>query len=84
MNEMVITGAGVAVLGLLAAIFARPLATSQERVVQKLPAPLNRFYRLIGAGMPFDSPPWVAYNRIAGLLLVVFGAMVAAFTTIRP
>jgi hypothetical protein len=84
MNETVMAGAGLAALGLAAAVFAQPLATSQERVVQILPVPLNRFYRLIGAGMPFDSPPWVAYNRIAGLLLMLFGTMVAAFTTIRP
>lgn len=84
MNETVIAGAAIAAIGVIAAIFAQPLATSQERVVQKLPTPLNRFYRLIGAGQAFDSPPWVAYNRIAGLLLVLFGTMVAAFTAIRP
>jgi hypothetical protein len=84
MNETVIAGAALAALGLAAAVFAQPLATSQERIVRMLPTPLNRFYRLIGAGMPFDSPPWIAYNRIAGLLLMLFGAMVAAFTTIRP
>ena len=84
MNETVIAGAAIAAIGLAAAIFAQRLATSQERVVQMLPTPINRFYRLIGAGMPFDSPPWVAYNRIAGLLLMLFGVMVAAFTSIRP
>ena len=84
MNPTVVTGAAIAAAGLTAAVFAQPLATSQERVVRVLPQPLERFYRLIGAGMPFDSPPWVAYNRIAGLLLMIFGLLVAAFTAIRP
>ena len=84
MNPIVVTGAAIAAAGLTAAVFAQPLATSSERLVQALPAPLERFYRLIGAGMPFDSPPWVAYNRIAGLLLMIFGLLVATFTAIRP
>ena len=78
MNELVIGGLGVAALGLAAAIFAKPLATSQEHVVRMLPGPLQRFYRFIGAGAPFDSPPWVAHNRVAGLLIVVLGTMIAA------
>ena len=81
---MIVSGIAIAACGLAVAVFARPLASSQERVVQVLPAPLKRVYRTIGAGVPFDAPPWVAYNRIAGLLLVIFGTMVAAFTTIRP
>jgi hypothetical protein len=78
------SGDVVAGAGLAAAVFARPLATTQERVVTVLPAPLKRFYRTIGAGVPFDAPPWVAYNRIAGLLIMLFGMMVAAFDAIRP
>ena len=84
MSEMIVAGAGLAAVGLLASVFAQPLATSQERVVQVLPDPLKRFYRLVGAGMPFDAPPWVAYNRIAGLLVMLFGALLAALDAIRP
>ena len=84
MSEMIVAGAALAAVGLLAAVFAQPLATSQERVVQVLPEPLKRFYRLVGVGMPFDAPPWVAYNRIAGLLVMLFGALLAAFDAIRP
>ncbi len=84
MNETVVAGAGIAVLGFAVAIFAKPLASSQERVVTMLPQPLQRFYRIIGAGAPFDSPPWVVHNRIGGLLTMLFGILVAAFNTTRP
>jgi hypothetical protein len=84
MNEMVVAGAGIAVMGFAVAIFAKPLARSQERVVTMLPQPLQRFYRIIGAGAPFDAPPWVAHNRIGGLLTMLFGIMVAAFNATRP
>ena len=84
MNELVVAGAGIALLGLAVAVFAKPLASSQERIVTVLPQPLRRFYRIIGAGAPFDSPPWVAHNRIGGLLIVLLGAMVAAFSAMRP
>ena len=84
MNEMVVAGAGIAVMGCAVTAFARPLASSQERVVTMLPQPLQRFYRIIGAGAPFDSPPWIAHNRIAGLLFMLFGIMVAAFNATRP
>ncbi len=84
MNELVVAGAGIALLGLATAVFAKPLARSQERIVTMLPQPLQRFYRIIGAGAPFDSPPWVAHNRIGGLLIALFGTMVAAFAALRP
>ena len=84
MNEVVVAGAGIALLGLAVAVFAKPLARSQERVVTMLPQPIRRFYRIIGAGAPFDSPPWVAHNRIGGLLVLLLGTLVAAFTAIRP
>jgi hypothetical protein len=84
MNELVAAGAAIALLGLAVAVFAKPLARSQERVVTMLPQPLQRFYRIIGAGAPFDSPPWVAHNRIGGLLILLLGTLVAAFNATRP
>ncbi len=84
MNELVAAGAGIALMGLAVAVFARPLARSQERVVTMLPQPLQRFYRIIGAGAPFDSPPWVAHNRIGGLLILLLGTLLAAYAAIRP
>jgi len=83
MSETAVVGAGLAVAGLAAAIFAKPLGTSQERIVTGLPEPLRRFYRIVGAGAPFDSPPWIAYNRIAGLLIALFGSMVVVFDAMR-
>ncbi len=83
MTEMTVAGAGLAVIGLAAAVFAKPLGASQERVVHMLPEPLRRFYRIVGAGAPFDSPPWIAYTRIAGLLIALFGLMVVAFDALR-
>jgi hypothetical protein len=84
LSIMVVIGGSLAVIGLAVAVLAHPLATSQEHVVHVLPGPFKKFYRVIGAGMPFDSPPWVAYNRIAGLLLALFGTMVAVFAAMRP
>jgi hypothetical protein len=84
MSQLIVAGVGLAAVGLAVAVFAKPLATSQERLVTMLPQPFERFYRSIGAGAPFDSPPWIAYNRIVGLLLTLFGLMIAAFSTIRP
>lgn len=83
MNELIVAGASIAALGLAAAVFAKPLARSQERVVQMLPPPLQRFYRIIGAGAPFDSPPWVAHNRIGGMLVALLGIAIAAYAAIR-
>jgi hypothetical protein len=83
-NELIVAGASIAVVGVAVAVFAKPLARSQERVVQLLPAPLQRFYRVIGAGAPFDSPPWIAHNRIGGMLIALFGAILAAFAAARP
>lgn len=83
MTDMTVAGAGLAVVGLAAAIVAKPLGTSQERIVTVLPEPLQRFYRIVGAGAPFDSPPWVAYNRIAGLLIALLGTMIVVFDAIR-
>jgi Flp pilus assembly protein TadB len=83
MNELIVAGASIAALGLAAAVFAEPLARSQERVVQMLPRPLERFYRIIGAGAPFDSPPWIAYNRIGGTLIALLGTALAAYTATR-
>jgi hypothetical protein len=83
-TELVIGGLSLAAAGFAAAAFAKPLATSQERIVRMLPGPLERFYRIIGAGAPFDAPPWVAHNRVAGLLIMLFGTMVAAVAALRP
>ena len=84
MNELVVAGTAIAVAGVAVSVFAQPLASTQERVVTMLPAPIRRFYRIIGAGAPFDSPPWVAHNRIGGLLLALLGASAAAYGLLRP
>ena len=84
MNQLVAAGAGIALLGLAVTVFAKSLARSQERVVTMLPQPIRRFYRIIGGGAPFDSPPWIAHNRIGGLVVLLLGTLVAALNAFRP
>lgn len=66
-------------IGACVAFFAAQIARWNVALIDRFPVPLKRFYTAVNLGHPYDSPFWIAYNRIGGIFICLAAALAFVF-----
>jgi hypothetical protein len=82
MNILLVIGLALAVCGLAVSVFAKQIGDANENLATVLPPPFRVIGRAAGAGQPLNGPLGIAYNRIGGALVALFGMLLAGFALV--